>query len=52
MEIEMNSVKFGLLLVLLTLVFGIGMGVTFGVVEDSVKTYISEGVASHPDVHD
>ena len=52
MKIEIDSVKIGLLLVMLTLLFGIGLGVTFGIVEDSVKTYISEGVAAHPDLHD
>ena len=52
MNKELSTVKLGLLLVLLTLVFGIGLGVTFGVVEDSVKSYISEGVAAHPALHD
>jgi hypothetical protein len=37
---------------MLTLVFGIGLGVVFGVAEDSVQSYIAQGVASHPDVHD
>ena len=52
MNNELNTVKFGLLLVMLTLLFGIAMGVTFGVVEDSVKSYISEGIAAHPELHD
>jgi hypothetical protein len=52
MREEMKAVKIGLLLVILTLVFGIGLGVTFGVAEDSVKSYISDGVASHTNVHD
>lgn len=52
MSNELIGVKIGLLLVMLTLIFGIGMGVTFGIAEDSVKSYISEGVAAHPDVHD
>ena len=52
MNNELNVVKIGLLLVMLTLVFGIGLGVTFGISEDSVKSYISEGVTAHPDVHD
>ena len=47
-----REVRLGLFLVLLTLVFGIGLGVTFGVAEDSVKTYISSGVNAHPEVHD
>ena len=49
---ELIGVKIGLILVMLTLVFGIGMGVTFGIAEDSVKSYIAEGVTAHPDVHD
>jgi hypothetical protein len=48
----MSSIRPGLFLVMLTLIFGIAMGVYFGVAEDSVKSYISEGVAAHPDVHD
>jgi hypothetical protein len=52
MNYEINGVKIGLLLVMLTLIFGIGMGTYFGVAEDSVKTYISDGVAAHPSVHD
>lgn len=48
----MREIRLGLFLVLLTLVFGIGLGVTFGVAEDSVKTYISSGVNAHPEVHD
>ncbi len=52
MNNEVKKVKIGLFLVMLTLLFGIGLGVGFGVAEDSVKSYISEGIASHPDVHD
>lgn len=47
-----QDVKLGLFLVMLTLIFGIGLGVTFGVAEDSVKSYISQGVNAHPEVHD
>lgn len=49
---EIKSVKIGLFLVMLTLIFGIGLGISFGIAEDSVKSYISDGVASHVDVHD
>ena len=52
MNRELNTVKAGLFLVMLTLIFGIGMGVVFGVNDDAVKSYITEGVAAHPDVHD
>ncbi|SDY88665.1 hypothetical protein [Nitrosomonas sp. Nm58] len=49
---EMKAVKIGLFLVMLTLIFGICLGIDFGVAEDSIKSYISDGVASHADVHD
>ena len=52
MKEEMKAVKIGLFLVLLTLLFGIGMGIYFGVAEDSVKSYISDGVIANPAVHD
>lgn len=49
---ELATVRIGLFLVLLSLIFGIGMGVAFGVKEDSFKSYVTEGVAAHPEVHD
>ena len=52
MNDEMKTVKIGLLLVMLTLIFGIGMGVIFGVAEDSIQSYIADGVAAHAEVHD
>jgi hypothetical protein len=52
MNEEIKAVRIGLFLVMLTLVFGIGLGVVFGVAEDSVKSYISDGIAMHADVHD
>jgi len=52
MNDEIKAVRIGLFLVMLTLLFGIGMGVGFGVAEDSVKSYISDGVASHAELHD
>jgi len=45
---EIKTIRIGLILVMLTLIFGIGLGIS----EDSVKIYISEGVTSHADVHD
>lgn len=52
MNEAMKTVKIGLFLVMLTLIFGIALGVVFGLVEDSVKSYIAEGIAAHPAVHD
>ncbi len=45
-------VKAGLALAMLGLVFGLGLGVSFGINEDGFKTYISEGIAASPQVHD
>jgi len=49
---DIKAVRVGLFLVMLTLVFGIGLGVSFGVAEDPIQSYIADGVASHPAVHD
>ncbi len=52
MNEEINTVKIGLFLVMMSLLFGIALGIIFGVAEDSVKSYISENVASHAEIHD
>ena len=52
MNNEVKVVKIGLILVMLGLIFGILLGVFFGIAEDSMKSYISEGIASNADVHD
>lgn len=52
MSYEINGVRIGLMLVMLTLIFGVGMGTYFGIAEESVKTYISDGVAEHQAIHD
>jgi len=52
MSINLSHIKFGLALVLLGLLFGIGLGITFGANEDLFQTYISEGIAAHPEIHD
>jgi hypothetical protein len=49
---EIKTVRIGLFLVILTLLFGLGLGVSFGVNEDSFKSYITTGVNAHPEVHD
>lgn len=46
------SIKVGLALVMLGLLFGIGLGVTFGVNEAFFETYIAQGIAAHPELHD
>lgn len=52
MNKEIYTVKVGLFLVMLTLVFGIAVGTVFGIAEDAVKSYISDGVAAHVELHD
>lgn len=52
MRYELQTVRFGLALVLLGLFFGIGMGIAFGVNEDAFKNFVAEGIAANPQVHD
>lgn len=49
---DIAPVRVGLILSMLTLLFGIGMGVIFGVNEDAVKGYVKEGIAAHSQLHD
>ena len=49
---DIAPVRIGLILAMLTLLFGIGMGINFGVNEDGVKGYVKEGVAAHAQLHD
>ena len=50
--IDLKPVKIGLFLALILLLFGIFMGIAFGVAEDSFKDYITEGIVNNPLVHD
>lgn len=52
MNIELNNIKTGLALVLLSLAFGLAMGVSFHVYEDSYKSNIAAGIETNPAVHD
>jgi len=47
-----KPVKLGLALVMLTLFFGLAMGISFGVSEDTYKSYVSDNIAKHPQLHD
>ncbi|PHS72170.1 MAG: hypothetical protein COB22_05580 [Cycloclasticus sp.] len=47
-----KPVKIGLAIVMLALFFGVGMGVSFGISEDTYKSYVSDNVAKYSDVHD
>jgi hypothetical protein len=50
--VDLRSVKLGLGLTVLLLLFGVAMGVGFGVAEDGFKDYVAQGIAANPDVHD
>ena len=52
MNNNLASIKVGLALVLLGLLFGIGLGVTFGINEVFFETYVAQGIAAHPNIHD
>jgi len=51
-EKELKTVKVGLALVLAGLMFGVAMGIFFGVNEEAYQNYIAQGIAANPDVHD
>ncbi len=50
--LRIDLIRIGLAFSMLTLIFGIVMGIVFGINEDSVKDFISNGIISHPEVHD
>jgi hypothetical protein len=52
MNENITAVKFGLFFVMLTLIFGIGMGVIFGAAESRVHSYISQGISANEELHD
>ena len=52
MQKELQVVKVGLVLVMVGLLFGVGMGVLFGVNEEIFKDFVAKGIAANPEVHD
>ena len=48
----LQDVRWGLALVLLCLLMGIGLGISFGVNEDLYQNYIANGISAHPALHD
>ncbi len=52
MNVDFSPVKIGLVLVFLGLLFGIGLGASFGIKEEAFKGYISDQVDANPQVHD
>lgn len=49
---DISNLRVGLILSMLTLIFGVSMGVMFGANEDGVKGFIAEEIATHQAVHD
>jgi len=52
MHEELKNIRVGLALVLMGLLFGVSIGISFGVNEEAYKSFIAEGVAANPAVHD
>lgn len=52
MNHQLTHIKAGLALVMLALIFGIGLGIYFGVNEAFFENYIAQGIAAHPALHD
>ncbi|MGH8507321.1 MAG: hypothetical protein ACREVH_01180 [Gammaproteobacteria bacterium] len=49
---NLADIRVGLALVMLGLLFGIGLGVAFGLNEEYFETYVAQGIAAHPTIHD
>jgi hypothetical protein len=52
MNKALQDIRPGLALVLLGLLFGIALGVYFGVNEETFQAFIARGIAAHPELHD
>ena len=52
MSKELQTVKLGLAIIMLGLIFSVGMGISFGINEDVFKEFVAEGIATHPQLHD
>ena len=52
LDFDLKVIKIGLLITLLSLIFGIGLGIAFGAKEEVFKNYISENIKANPAVHD
>lgn len=48
----LNAIKPGLALVFISLLFGLIMGIAFGLFEDAFKEFINQGIAANPTAHD
>ena len=52
LNIVLKVIKIGLLITLLSLLFGIGLGIVFGAKEEVFKNYISQNIQANPTLHD
>lgn len=52
LDFDLKVIKIGLLITLLSLIFGIGLGIVFGAKEEIFKNYISKNIAVNPTLHD
>lgn len=52
LDFDLKVIKIGLLITLLSLLFGIGLGIVFGAKEEVFKNYISQNIAANPTLHD
>lgn len=52
MKSTLQDIRPGLALVLLGLLFGMALGIWFGIDEASFVDYIARGIAAHPELHD
>jgi hypothetical protein len=52
MEKRFAAVKVGVLISMFVILFGVSMGVGFGIFEDAFKQFITDGIAAFPQLHD
>lgn len=52
MKYEIKNVKTGLTFVFFGLLFGLGLGILFGIYEDNFKGFVKLGVLANPQLHD
>ena len=48
----LKNIRPGLALIILTLLFGVVLGISFGLNEDGYQKWIDAGIAAHPALHD
>lgn len=52
MSLSVKPIRIGLFLIILNLLFGIGLGIGFGIKEDTFKSYIATGIEQNSQLHD